>query len=130
MPFRVPVRKNEDGGAARRFDRRLPTAGGRPEVGVNGIVLGPRRFDRAGEAEDVFGVEAIVRGGGGGIPVAAVFDGALSIGADKGTRIGLIAGIANVLESPVEGLNAAVIVGGPAAEVAAGGFSGQEDHSR
>ena len=111
MPFGVPVGKNEDGCAARGFDGRLPTAGGGPEAGVDGVVFGPGRFDGAGEGENVFGVEAIVGGGGGRVPVAAVFDSVLSVGADEGAGIGMVRRAADVLEAPVERLDPAVVVG-------------------
>ena len=130
MPFGVPVWKNEHRSALRGFDWRLPTAGGGPEACVNGIVLRPGGFDGTGEREDVFGVEVIVRGRSRGVPVAAVLDGILGIGADEGAGIGVIRHAADVLETPLEGLDAAVVVGGPAAVLIAADFALEEVHGR
>jgi len=128
VPFGVPVGKDEDGSALRRLDRRPPTARGGPEPGVNSIVLGPGRLDGTGEGEDVFCVEVIVRGRSGGVPIAAVFNGVLRVLADEGAGCGLVGRAADVLEAPVERLDATVVVGGPAAMLVAADFAFEEVH--
>ena len=97
---------------------------------VDGVVFGPRGFDGAGEAEDVFAVQAVVGGGGRGEPVGAVFDGVSGVLTDEGAGIGVVGRAANVLEAPVERLDATVVVGGPAAVLVAADFAFKPVHER
>src|SRR2546426_8515599 len=114
MPFGIPVGKDEDRGASCRLDRGTPTAGGGPEPGVDGIVFGPGGFDRTGEGEDIFGVEAVVGGRSRGVPVVAVFNGLLRVLAGESDGVGIGGGAADVVGGPREKLDAAVVVPGPA----------------
>ena len=52
---------------------------------MDGVVFGPRGFDRAGESEDVVAVDVVVRGGSGGKPFGAVFDGVFGVVEDEFT---------------------------------------------
>jgi hypothetical protein len=110
VPFGVPVGKEEDRGTLLRC---------REELRVDGVVLGPGGGDRAGESEDIVGSEAVVAGGGGGEPMVARFDGLLGILARELGRVGVAGVAADVLETPVEGLDATIVVGGPAAMLVA-----------
>jgi hypothetical protein len=130
VPFSVPVGEEEDRGAL-----LLPPK----ELGMNDVVFRPGRFDGTGESEDVFcfkcgrratDVEAVIGGWGGGIPVPAVLDGFVGILVDERARIGLIGGAADVLEAPVEGLDAAIVVGGPAAVLVAADFAFEPVHKK
>src|SRR4029077_1235179 len=106
VPFGVPVGEEEDSG---------PDAGvscGK-ELSVDGVVFGPGGLDGAGEGENVFRIEAVVGGRSGGVPVAAVFDGVFGVFAKKCAGICIIGRAADVLKAPMEGLDAAVVVGGP-----------------
>ena len=78
---------------------------------MDSVVFGPRGFDGAGEGEDIFGIEAIVTGGSGGVPMSAGFDGPVSIVAEEGTGIGVIGAATDVFEAPEKGLDAPVVVG-------------------
>jgi len=128
MPFGIPVGKDEDRGASCRLDRGTPTAGGGPEPGVDGIVFGPGGFDRTGEGEDIFGVEAVVGGRSRGVPVVAVFNGLLRVLADESDGIGIVGGAADVLEAPRERLDAAIVVRAPATMLVAADFAFEEIH--
>jgi hypothetical protein len=119
MPFGVPVGEQEDSGAG---------AAGAKELGVDGVIFGPGGFDAAGEGEDVFAVQAVIGGGGCGVPFAAGFNGILRILADEDAGIGHIEGAADVLEAPVKGLHAAIVVSGPAAVLVAADFAFQPIH--
>src|SRR6202171_6348629 len=77
VPFGVPVGEKEDGGAKTDF------FAGRKELGVDGVVFGPGRFDGAGKGEDVFTIEAVIGGGRRGVPFPARFDGFAGVFADK-----------------------------------------------
>ena len=97
-------------------------------MGVDGVVFGPGRFDGTGEGEDAFvfmcgrgatDVEEVIGGGRGGVPVFAVFDGVPGVLANVSAGIGIIGGAADVFEAPMEGLDAAIVVGGPAAVLVA-----------
>ena len=50
------------------------------------------------------------------------------IGADEGARIGLMRGTADMLESPMERLNAAVVVSSPTAMLVAANFALEPVH--
>lgn len=100
------------------------------ELGVDGVVLWPAGFDGTCEGEDVFAVEATVGGWAGGIPFAARFDGFLSVLVDEGTGIELVWGAADVFEAPVEGLDTAIVVGGPTAVLVAADFAFEPMHKR
>src|SRR2546426_12380996 len=100
MPFGIPVGKDEDRGASCRLDRGTPTAGGGPEPGVDGIVFGPGGFDRTGEGEDIFGVEAVVGGRRRGVPVVAVFNGLLRVFAGEKGGVWMVGGGARLVEAP------------------------------
>jgi hypothetical protein len=119
VPFGVPVGEEEDSGA-------LFLAG--KELGVDGVVFGPRGVDGAGERQNIFRIETVVGGGAGGVPFPARFDGILSVLADEGTGVELIRGAADVLEAPVEGLDAAIVVGGPTAVLVATDFALEPIH--
>ena len=92
LPLSVPVRENKDGGTGTGAWVRTRNDGpsGREELSVNDVVFGPRGFDGAGEGQDVFRIEAVVGGGGGGEPVVAGRDGILGILADEGAGIGMV----------------------------------------
>jgi hypothetical protein len=85
------------------------------ELGVNGIVFGPGGLDGAGEGKDVLGVEAVIIGRSGVVPVATVFYSLARVVAEKSSRIGAVRGAANVLETPGEGADETVIIRLPAA---------------
>jgi hypothetical protein len=119
VPFGVPVGEEEDGGALLLSPE---------ELGVDGVVLGPGRFNGAGEGEHVVSIEAIVGGRSCGVPIFAVFDGVLRVLTDEGAGIGVVGGAADVLEAPVEGLDAAIVVGGPAAVFVAADFAFEPIH--
>ena len=124
VPFGVPVGEDEDGGT------RTGRLASRKELCVDGVVFGPRRFDGAGEGEDVFAVQAVVGGGGRGEPVGAVFDGVSGALTDEGAGLRAVGRAANVLEAPVEGLDATVVVGGPAAVLVAADFAFKPVHEK
>src|SRR5512136_2963854 len=71
----------------------------------------------------------VIGSGSGGIPVAAGFDGPSSIVAQEGAGIGVAGSAANVFESPVERLDAAIVVGGPAAVFIAAYFLFEPAHN-
>src|SRR5258705_2813522 len=85
------------------------------ELGADGVVFWPRRLDGAGEGQDVFRVEGIVRRGGRLKPFSAIFDRLVGVFADVGGGLRVRRIAADVLQTPVERVNATVIVGGPAA---------------
>src|SRR5262249_55546395 len=118
----------KDGSALCCLDERFPAARGGPQARVNRIVLRPGRFDGAREGEDVFSIETIVGGWSGRVPVAAVFDGVLRVRADERPWIRVVGRAPDVLKAPVEGLDAAVVVGGPAAMLVAADFTLKEIH--
>ncbi len=133
VPFGVPVGKDEDGRT------RTGPFTSRKELSVDGVVFGPRRFDGAGEGQDIVffmrgreatDVEMVVRGGRGGVPRGAVFDGISGVLAEEGAGIGVVGRAANVFEAPVEGLDAAVVVGGPAAVLVAANFAFKPIHEK
>ena len=121
MPFGVPVGEEEDGRAGAGF------SGGK-KLGVDGVVFRPRGLDGTGEGKDVIAIEAVIVGGRGGVPFLARFDGFASVFTDEGAGIGIIGGAADVLETPVEGLDAAIVVGGPAAVLVAADFAFEPAH--
>ena len=85
------------------------------QLGVDGVVFRPGRCDEAGEGENVFAVEAVIGGGRGGVPFPARFHRLAGVLADECSGIGLIGCTAEVFEAPMEGLDATIVVGGPAA---------------
>jgi len=95
---------------------------------VHGIVFRPGGFDGTGEGEDIFGVEAIVGGGADGVPVLAGADSPVSVVAEKGARMGVAGAATNMFEAPEERLDAAVVVGGPAAVLVAADFLFEPAH--
>src|SRR5438552_1160506 len=95
---------------------------------MNGVVFRPGGFDGTGKREDVIAIEAILRGGGGGVPFLARFDGFASVVADERPWIGNVRRAANVLEAPMEGLDAAVVVGSPTAMLVAANFALEPVH--
>ena len=119
VPFGVPVGEQEYGGALLLTGK---------ELGVDGVVFGPRGVDGAGERQDVFRIETVVGGWACGVPIAAVIDGIFSVLADEGAGIERIWGAADVLEAPMEGLDAAIVVGGPAAVLVAADFAFEPVH--
>src|SRR6266851_1639621 len=124
MPFGVPVGEEEDGvaGVIRAETRGDRLTSGK-ELGVDGVVFRPGRFNGAGEGKDIFAIKAIVGGGRGGVPFGARFDGLAGIVADESTGIGVVGRAADVFEAPMEGLDAAIVVGGPAAMLVATDFA-------
>src|SRR5216683_1006337 len=121
VPFGVPVGEEEDGGAKTSF------SGGK-KLRVDGVVFRPARFDGAAEGEDVLffkcgrratDVEAVIVGGRGGVPFPARFGGFAGVFADESAGIWLVGGAADMFEAPMEGLDAAIVVGGPAAVLVA-----------
>src|SRR5258708_28199211 len=108
MPFGVAVRKEEDGvaGVIRAETRgdRLTTG---EELGVDGVVFRPGGSDGASEGKDIFAIEDVIRGGRGGVPFPARFDGFAGGVADERTRSGGGRRAAEVVEAPVEGVDAA-----------------------
>ena len=102
----------------------------REELGVDPVVFGPRGLDRAGKGEDVFRIETAVGGWAGGVPFPAGFDGFSGVLADEGAGVELVRGTTNVFEAPVEGLNTAVVVRGPAAVLVAADFAFEPMHEK
>jgi len=132
MPFCVPVREDENGGAG------VAVARGK-ELSVDGVVFGPGGVNGAGESEDVIvfkrgrraaDVEAIVRGRSGGVPVVAILDGARGVIADEVARVGFMGRTADMLEAPVERLDATIVVSGPATVLIAADFAFEEVHEK
>jgi hypothetical protein len=119
VPFGVPVGEKEYCGA------RTASA---EELTVDGVVFGPGGLDGAGEGEDVLRVKAVIGGGGCLVPFAAGFDGILGVLANEGTGIGFIRGAADVFEAPMEGLDTAIVVSGPAAVLVAADFAFEPVH--
>ena len=119
VPFGVPVGEEEDGGAG---------AAGAKKLGVDSVVFGPGGFDGAGEGKDVLGVQAVIGCGGRDVPFAAGFDGMFGVLTDEGLGGGIIGGAADVFEAPMEGLNAAIVVGGPATVLVAADFAFEPVH--
>ncbi len=95
---------------------------------MDSVVFGPRRVDGTGEGEDVFGTKAVIGGGSGGIPVAAVFDGVIGVCAKKCAGTWNIGRAADVFEAPMEGLDATVVVGGPATVLVTANFAFKPVH--
>ncbi len=95
---------------------------------MDDVVFRPRGLDRAGEGENVFAIEAVIVGGRGGVPFPARFDSFASVFANEGTGIEVIGGAADVFEPPMEGLDAAIVVGGPAAVLVAADFAFKPIH--
>jgi hypothetical protein len=128
VPLGVPVGKDENRGASCGFDRGTPVGRGGPKAGVDSVVLGPGRFDGTRESKNVFPVEVVIGGWSSGEPVGAVFDGVFRVLADEfsGGRVGGIA--ADMLQAPVEGLDAAVVVGGPATVLVTADFAFEPVH--
>ena len=130
VPFGVPVGEQEDGGAGASFSCGK-------QLRMNSVVFWPRRFDGAGECEDIVffmcgrkatDVEAVIEGGRGGVPFPARFDGFAGVFADECAGIRFNRRAADVLEAPLEGLDAAIVVGGPAAVLVAADFAFEPVH--
>ncbi len=85
------------------------------ELGVNGIVFGPGGLDGAAEGKDVLGIEAVIVGRSGAVPVGAVLNGLAGEVAKKSSRIGVVRGAADMLEAPGERADETVVVGLPPA---------------
>jgi len=88
-------------------------------LSADGVVFRPRRHDGTGEGQDIFGVEVVIGGWRGGEPLGAVCDGLFGVFANVGGGMGIGGVAADVLEALVEGLDATVVVGGPAAVLVA-----------
>ena len=131
VPFGVPIGEKEDSGAGARVVRVEPRGDGLAsgkKLGVDKVVFRPGGDDGAREGKDVFAIQAIVAGGSGGEPIFAAFDGVLGVIAEEGAGVWIIRGTADVFEAPMEGLDAAVIVGGPAAVLVAADFAFEPIH--
>ena len=113
FPAGIPLRENYDGGAG---------VAGLEKLSVDEIILGPRRFDRAGESEDAV-VERIVCCRTGGVPFVTVGKGVLDKMIEVSARVGLVGGAADVFEAPGEGQCAAVGLLGPTHMLVAPYFS-------
>src|ERR1700675_4872099 len=101
---------------------------GGEKLGVDCVVFRPEGFDRASEGEDVLAIQAVVGGWGGGEPVGAVFDGVFGVLADEFAGIGVACIAADMFQAPVEGLDATIVVGGPAAVLVAADFAFKPVH--
>jgi hypothetical protein len=130
VPFGIPIGEDEDSGASCGFDGGAPGTGGGPQAGVDGVVFRPGGFDGTCEGKNIFGVEAIVGGGGDGVPIFAGADGPLGVVAKKGAGIGVAGAAADVLEAPEEGLDTAVVVGGPTAVLVTADFLFEPAHKK
>ena len=97
---------------------------------MDGVVFRPGRFDGAGEGKDIFAIEDVIRSGRSGVPIHAGFDGSTGVVADEGGGIGFIGGTTDMFEAPVEGLDAAIVVGGPAAVLVATDFAFEPVHEK
>src|ERR1700674_909888 len=97
---------------------------------MDGVVFRPGGFDGTGEGEKIFGVEGIVGRGVDGVPVFAGADGPLGVVAEKGAGVRVAGAAADVLKAPEEGLDAAVVVGGPAAVLVTANFLFEPTHGR
>src|SRR5438552_4928956 len=95
---------------------------------MDGVVFRPGGLDGTCEGEDVLRVEAVICGGRRGVPFPAGVDGFAGVFAHKGGGVGVIGGAANVLKAPVEGLDATIVVGGPAAVLVAADFALEPVH--
>src|SRR5258708_20647478 len=110
VPFGVPVGEEKHGvaGVIRAEARRDRLTTGE-ELGVDGVVFRPGRFDGAGEGKDIFAIEAVIRGRRGGVPFAAGFDGSTGVVADESTGIGVVGRAPDVFEAPIEGRDTALV---------------------
>src|SRR6266700_160812 len=129
MPFGVPVGEKKDCGAALFHVRTRSVRPCGKKLGVNRIVFRPGRLDGAGEGEDIFAVQLVIRGGRCGIPFLARLDGPAGVFANEGARIGFVGGTADVFEAPMEWLDAPIVVGGPAAVLVAADFTFEPVHA-
>src|SRR5260370_6850894 len=91
VPFGVPVGEEKHGvaGVIRAEARRDRLTTGE-ELGVDGVVFRPGRFNGAGEGKDIFAIEAVIRGRGGSVTFGARFDGFEGIVPDADSGIGRI----------------------------------------
>ena len=64
----------------------------------------------------------------GGVPFPTGFDGLAGVVAHEGAGVGVVGGAAYVLQAPVEGLDPAIVVGGPAAMLVAANFAFKPAH--
>ena len=97
---------------------------------MDSVVFRPERFYGTGEGEDILGVEAVIGGGRGRVPLPAAFNGFAGVVADEGAGIGVVWGAPDVLKAPMEWLDAAVVVGGPAAVLIAADFAFEPVHEK
>jgi hypothetical protein len=131
VPFGVPVGEEEDSRAcAEAFPTRASgdsLACGK-KLGVDGVVFRPGGFQGAGERKHVFGIEAVVGRGRRSEPVVAIRDRVPGILANEPAGIGIVGGAPDMLETPIERLDAPIVVGGPAAVLVAADFAFEPVH--
>src|SRR5712671_6517662 len=106
MPLGVPVGQDQNRRAART---------GREKLRVNGIVLRPRRLDRAGECQDILLVQAVIRCWRSVIPLFAIRQDAVGVGAHEFAWIRVPGGTTDVFQSPGKRAHQTVVVRLPAA---------------
>ena len=73
-------------------------------------------------------IEAIVGGGSGGVPFGLFSMASWEYWRKNSRGIGIVGSAADVFEAPVEGLDAAVVVGGPAAVLVTADFAFKPVH--
>ena len=103
---------------------------GGKQLGVDGVVFRPGRFDGTSKGENVFAIKAVIGSRRGGVPFGARLDGFASVFTDELGGIGVIRGAADVFKAPVKGLNATVVVCGPAAVLVAADFTFEPVHAK
>src|SRR5882757_2723130 len=106
MPLGVPVGQDEYSRAARtRWE----------ELRVNGIVLRPRRLDRAGKGQDILLVQAVIRRWRSVIPLFAIRQDAVGVRAHEFAWIRVLSGTTDMFQSPGKRAHQTVVVRLPAA---------------
>src|SRR5262249_33175095 len=97
---------------------------------MDGIVLRPGRNDRATERQNVFVIDKVVRCGRRREPFLARFDRVARVALDVRRWIGISRVATDVLQAPLERLDATIIVGRPAAMLVATDAAFKPVHSK
>jgi hypothetical protein len=133
LPFGVPVGQDKDSRAGPNASSSRAGVDGfvsGKELGVDGVVFRPGRFDGTGKGENVFAIKVVIGSRRGGVPFGARLDGFASVFTDELGGIGVLRGAADVFKAPVKGLNATVVVCGPAAVLVAADFAFEPVHAK
>src|SRR5579862_9440111 len=127
MPLRIPVRQQNDG---------WPRRPGAEKARVHQIVVRPRRRYLARKREDLpfrgavlRMVQDVVRGGRRGKPFIAMRERFRNPSVQEPARIGSVGSAADMLEAPFEGIDPAIVIGGPPGMLVAPYFLFQPRHN-